>query len=120
MKTWKPTAAGVLMLVAAALHIISGAATILIAGGIAGGLDLGDLPRYTPYISLPIIATIGIPLVLLGIVCLVGGISALQRRRWGLALAGGICALMPLQTLLGVLAIVFVALSKDEFGSARS
>ncbi len=120
MKTWKPTAAGVLLLVAAALHIISGIATIVVAGGIAGGLNLGDLPRYTPYISLPIIATIGIPLVLLGIVSLVGGISALQRKRWGLALAGGICALMPLQTLLGILAIVFVSLSRDEFRSPKS
>jgi hypothetical protein len=51
----------------------------------------------------------------MGVVSILGGISALQRRRWGLALAGGICALVPMQTLLGVLAIVFLAISKEEF-----
>jgi hypothetical protein len=120
MKTWKPTTAGVLMIVAASLHIVTGIATIVVAGGIAGGLRLGNLPQCAPYISLPIITTIGIPLVLLGIVSLIGGISSLQRRRWGLALAGGICALMPLQTLLGILAIVFVALSRDEFRTLKN
>ena len=115
MKTWKPTAAGVLTIVAGALHLVTGAATILVAGGVAGGLNLEGMPTYVPYISLPIIATLGIPLVVLGAVSLAGGISALHSKRWGLALAGGICALMPLQTLLGILAIVFISLSRDEF-----
>lgn len=118
MKTWKPTAAGILMIVAGALHLASGAIITAVVGGVAGGMHMQGLPEYTPYISLPVIATLGIPLMILGAVSLAGGITALQRKRWGLALAGGICALMPLQTLLGVLAIVFVALSRDEFRGA--
>jgi len=115
MKTWKPTTAGVLEIVAGAFQLVAGAATILVAGGVAGGMRLAELPRFSLLIPLPVIAGIGLPLLVLGTIALLGGISALQRRRWGLALAGGICTLLPMQTLLGILAIVFVAMSRDEF-----
>lgn len=115
MKTWKPTAAGVLEIVAGALHLVAGAATIMVAGGIAGGLELAELPGLSLAIPLPLIAGVGVPLLLLGAVSILGGVCALQRRNWALALAGGICALLPLQTLMGILAIVFVAVSRDEF-----
>ena len=71
------------------------------------------------------------------IIAIVGGIYALRRRVWGLALAGSICALfcMPIQiywifasfTILGmlagftilaipgILATIFVILGKGEF-----
>lgn len=115
MQTWKPTTAGVLEIVAGALHLSSGVAVVLIAGGVAGGLHIAELPRLSFMVPLPLIGGIGVPLLILGTVSIVGGICALQRRRWGLALAGGICAVLPLQTLLGILAVVFVAISRDEF-----
>jgi hypothetical protein len=115
MQTWKPTTAGVLEIIAGVLHLVIGMATILVAGGVAGGLRLAELPRLSMMASVPLIAGIGLPLLVLGIVSILGGVSALQRRRWGLALAGGICSLVPLQTLLGILAIVFVAISREEF-----
>jgi hypothetical protein len=59
-------------------------------------------------------AIIGGCLGVLGIVAVVGGISAIRRKRFGLSLAGAICALI--SGLLGVLAVVFVALGKREFG----
>jgi len=46
---------------------------------------------------------------------IVGGIYALRRRIWGLALAGSICALLGPWALLGILAIIFVSLGKGEF-----
>jgi hypothetical protein len=49
----------------------------------------------------------------LGIVAVVGGISARRRKRYGLSLAGAICALP--SHILGVLAVIFVALRKREF-----
>jgi len=116
MKTWKATTAGVLEIVAGALHLVSGVATVMLAGAVAGGLNVAGLPRIARAVPLPSIGGIAIPLIILGIIALIGGISALQRKRWGLALAGGICALFPLQTLLGIPSIVFVALAHDEFG----
>ena len=53
----------------------------------------------------------------LGIVAIVGGISAIRRNVFGLSLAGAICALP--SGILGILAVILVALGKREFDGAR-
>jgi hypothetical protein len=53
----------------------------------------------------------------LGIVAIVGGISAIRRKRFGLSLAGAIFALP--SVILGILAVIFVSLGKREFGTGR-
>jgi hypothetical protein len=58
-------------------------------------------------------AIIGGCIGVLGIVAVVGGISAIRRKRFGLSLAGAICALP--SVFLGILAVIFVALGKREF-----
>jgi hypothetical protein len=102
-ETWMPTVAGILSIIAGAGELIAGLAistvgtvvTLFIAG--LGGV-------------------FGFPLIVLGIVAIVGGIYSLRRRAWGMALAGAICALfLPHVTVLGILAIIFVAISKQEF-----
>ena len=62
----------------------------------------------------PIFAAIAIPLLLCGILAVVGGIFALQRKCWGLALAGAIAAFFPVW-ILGLGSVVFIAISHDEF-----
>ncbi|MDH5696764.1 MAG: hypothetical protein OEZ00_09255 [Dehalococcoidia bacterium] len=57
---------------------------------------------------------IGAILLVLGIIAIVGGVSAIRRKSFGLSLAGAICALIPLN-LLGLLAVIFVSLGKREF-----
>jgi len=54
----------------------------------------------------------------LGILAVVGGTSAIRRKRFGLSLAGAICTLLS-SGLLGILAVIFVALGKREFGAER-
>jgi len=49
-----------------------------------------------------------------GVLAIVGGIYALSRKKWRLALAGSIAALFPL-LLPGIAAIVLTARSKKEF-----
>jgi hypothetical protein len=102
-RTWMPIAGG-------ALSIVSGAVEIL--GGITAGTIL------TTLVAMPGIGAIaGFPLVILGIVAIVGGVFSIRRRIWGLALAGAICSLLlPTITILGILAIIFIAMSKKEFG----
>ena len=56
----------------------------------------------------------GIIAIVFGVIALVGGVYAIGRQRWGLALAGSILAI-PIQAVMGVLAIIFVALGKKEF-----
>jgi len=60
-------------------------------------------------------AIIGGCLVVLGIVAVVGGISAIRGKRFGLSLAGAICALP--SVFLGIAAVILVALGKREFGA---
>jgi hypothetical protein len=106
--TWKPTTAGILSIVAGAAELFFG----IIYSSLSG--LVGSLSG-TPELSV-IFGILGIPLIILGIVAIVGGIFSLRRRVWGLALAGAICSpfLLPV-TILGILAIIFVAMSKKEF-----
>jgi uncharacterized membrane protein YbaN (DUF454 family) len=56
---------------------------------------------------------VGVTLFALGIVAIVGGVSALRRKNFGLSLAGAICALPSMP--LGILAVIFVSVSNKEF-----
>jgi hypothetical protein len=104
-KTWKPTTAGILSIIAGVLNLIVGIA-----------LAAADVMLLGPMIGIPVLGPLAAVLIVLGIVSLVGGIFAIQRRIWGVALAGAICALFPPPVIiLGILAIVFVALGKREF-----
>ena len=116
MRTWKPTVAGVLEVVAGGLQLLGALALILFSGGVAGGLGFGWLLGSVPGLPVPLIAGAGFPLLVFGVVEIAGGVCALKRRAWGLALAAGILALIPPLSALGVLAIVFLALARDEFG----
>lgn len=107
-KTWKPTTAGILAIVAGGLNVFAGLMVVIVGGGMAWtGLDFA-VPR--------MLGLVGIPLVVLGAVSVVGGICALSRKYWGLALAAAICGLFPPWiSVLGILSIVFVVMGKEEF-----
>ena len=112
-KTWKPTVAGVLNVVAGVLGLVGG--LVLVIFGSAGGVFLNYFGvGVLQWIPITFLLATGIPLLILGILALVGGIYALRRKVWGLALAGSIATVLFSQ-LLGTLAIIFVALSEDEF-----
>jgi hypothetical protein len=98
MKTWKPIAAGI-------LSIISG--TFMVWYRSSELISIGSSP-------------VGI---VLGLIAISGGIFAIKRKVWVLALAGAICAIVPPHPwgyliwtpVLGIMAVVLVALSKSEF-----
>jgi len=110
-KSWKPTAAGV-------LAIIGGALIILVALAISLFVPVAAPFRYA-FVSVGAIVLLWLAA---GVIAVIGGIFALQRHRWGLALAGAVCALVPPATLLGIVSTVFVTLAREEFeaGAARS
>ena len=105
-KTWKPPTAGILSIIAGVFGLI-GAIVVGLIGGTIGGLEL------IPGVGM-LLAAIEIPLIIIAIIAIVGGIYALKRRIWGLALAGTICSLLCIW-LLGIPAIIFVILGKSEF-----
>jgi len=106
IRTWKPTTAGILTIIAGALELAIGLRTLL----------RGEFARR--FFLHPTGTGIGAVLIVLAIVAVIGGILALRRQAWGLALAGAICALFPpsAASVLGILALIFVSLSKNEFG----
>jgi hypothetical protein len=61
-----------------------------------------------------ILIAVAVFLTLVGILSLLGGIAALQRKWWGLALAGSIASIFGF-ALLGIPAIIFTIVSKNEF-----
>ncbi len=74
-------------------------------------------PNYTfeyDYAPLVVLLCIAIPCAIISIMSMVGGIFAILRRNWGLALAGSIATLIP-TLLLGIPAVILIALSKNEF-----
>jgi hypothetical protein len=66
--------------------------------------------------------------VALGLVAVLGGVSAVKRKAWRLALVGAICALFPPHAygeliwtpVLGILAIAFLTTSRSEFSRAAA
>jgi hypothetical protein len=108
--TPKPVVAGV-------FSIIVGAVALLVLSLV------GILALVIGSVTLPVVgivlAIIGIPLLALPTLALIGGIYAVQRRSWGLALAGSIAAAL-LSNVLGVASIVLVAVSKREFRHSRA
>lgn len=46
------------------------------------------------------------------IFALIGGIYALQRRKWSIALVG---AILSIYTLFGIIALIFLILGREEF-----
>jgi len=63
-----------------------------------------------------ILWVIGVPLFICGVLAITGGIFAVLRKAWGMALAGSIAALFP-GWILGLGSIVLIATSRDEFGT---
>ena len=115
-RTWKPVTAGVLSIVAGALSVAFGLMLLLMGGLVSAVLAGVGLPNPLSFIPFPVFGGAATPLFLLGTVAIVGGAYAVRRRVWPLALAGAICALFPPQiTILGILAIVFVVLGREEF-----
>lgn len=139
-RTWKPTTAGILTVIAGAIGIGQGT-FVLFIGKVVGTLgalseEFSDLisewsgmimPGMTDFpeiltkvfgISSTLLTVIGAIMLAFGIVALVGGIHALRRRNWGLALAGAILSL-PSACVLGILSIIFVSLGRREFTATQ-
>ena len=104
-RTWKPTTVGILTISAGCYGIGVGAA-LAILGELFGGL-----------LGIEWLGAFGAVPIAFGIVAIIGGIFALRRRIWGLALAGTILAL-PLiipGTVMGILSLIFLVRSRKEF-----
>jgi len=101
---------GILTVASGALGLFGSISYWVGVGEIGSGFAKGDVPPFVPSIIL------GIPVLslIIALLSLVGGIFILQRKKWPWALTGAIAATLSF-ILLGIPAIILIALSKDEF-----
>ena len=117
------SAGGILSIIVGACEVIAGTMFIVsMAFGTSlweacpwGGQDISRWFASGSYgLTLTVMIIIGIALLVLGILALIGGISAIKRRSFGMSMLGAICALIPIN-MLGLFAVIFVSLAKGEF-----
>jgi hypothetical protein len=116
------TAGGVLSIIGGALEIIGGGIAVAM---IMQEITLGPLVPLLPIPFLPgreiwivyienRFVNVAILGMVLGVIAVIGGISVLRRKHYGLSLAGAICALPAI--ILGIPAVIIVSMRKIEFG----
>jgi len=120
-KTWKPTVSGILDIVGGALSILGAIAVflgILFFIPISMSAGPGPVPEMgcwmIPGILEAILPIAAVYFLIVGILPIIGGIYALRRKKWGLALAGSIAAIFG-SSVMGILATIFTAMPRDEF-----
>ena len=115
-RTWKSLVAGILDIVIGALNML-GVLGLVIAILIIGTPDLvleRDISPLTVGQLNGILGALAGYLFIMGLMAIIGGIYAVQRKVWGLALAGAIATTLT-STVVGVVSIVLTAMSKEEF-----
>ncbi len=112
--TWRSTTAGI-------LDIIAGvwALCVVIVLFIAGGIT-SVIPNIPGWIA-TVLFSISIPIIILAVLAVAGGVANIVKKSWGFALAGSIAAFFCAFTfffwgfVMGVLAIVLTVLGRSEF-----
>ena len=120
--TWKPIMAGILDIVAGAIGMVGGIYFVML-NWIFNAIK--ETLRFNPEIVQPAViqwveqmfsTLFAVPFVFvfIGIVSIIGGVYALQRRIWVFALAGAIgsCIAFP---FFGIPSVIITSLAKDEF-----
>ena len=109
-KTWKSQVGGILAIIGGVIGLL-GCMGLLIAITVLGTVWQWGL---LPVNVIGILWIILVPMFLCGVTAIIGGVCAVQRKNYGVALAGAITALFP-GWIFGIGAIVFTAIGRGEF-----
>jgi hypothetical protein len=105
--TWMPVAGGILNIVTGSLILI------ILFLFVIGSLIIRFTESGIFDFNLSLVFMV-VPALIIAALAIAGGVFAIQRRKWRWALAGSIvAALVPIA--LGMVAIILVVLSKNEF-----
>lgn len=106
-RTAGPLIAGILAILTGVLNTLSGIGISVGAGFLSDLFDIAGLGG---------LGAIGAPFIIWGVLSIIGGIFALIRRIWPLAMVGGITSVFPSPFMvLGIPALILIARSKHEF-----
>ncbi|MFC1866271.1 SHOCT domain-containing protein [Chloroflexota bacterium] len=111
-RTALPTIAGVINIIIGLLNLLGiigvGIAIVFISD--AAGVDV---------VVIPILWFVIVALLILCVPSLMGGIYALQRKKWAIALIGSIASFL-IWNIIGLIPLILIIMSRDEFGTAIS
>lgn len=117
-RSWMPTVAGIVNIICGCFALLG--FLVLAVAGLAF-VSIPDIQADFddfPLVFVQLAFTIGAVCSLIAaFVALWGGVSALQRRRWGWILAGSISAIL-ICAPLGLASIILVVLSENELRPA--
>ena len=117
------TIAGILLILAGVLAILAGVSILLIDTSIieSSMISVQEVdPSITPEMIRSILVVCGTILSIIAIFPLLGGIFALKRKMWGIAVAGsiiGIFSIGPIfaSSVMSLVALILLFKSKNEF-----
>ena len=114
---WMPAAAGILNIISGVLGLL-GSLVFFFMGSFFNWIqDHYYTGPGTDNVPMAFWWAMALFLMVISIVALAGGILAVQRKQWTVSLFGGIAAILQGMNILGIIATVFLALSKKEFTS---
>jgi hypothetical protein len=114
-RSWMPTTSGILSIICGAVDVFMGLA-FLVGGSFFSAFMPMMNGNGSGRVAFGIIAAfIGIVIIAVGALAIVGGIYALRRKMWGMALAGAIASFFSWTSVLGIASIVIIAMSRDQF-----
>lgn len=120
-KSSTPMIAGILLIIAGVLALLSWVSVIMIDVSIIDISMLQEVdPTITPEQIKNLLVTCGTIGCILAIFPILGGILALKRKLWGIALAGGILGLfiigpLFLSSISALIGLILIVLSRKEF-----
>jgi hypothetical protein len=122
-KSKKPLIAGLLMIGSAVLAVIMGIQYLV--------MDAAEIESLLPTLPegimiediMDMLRACGVLVMIFAAIAMLGSVMAIARRRFGLAAAGSVFAILGygylLGSLLGIIALILLLLSRDEFKKSR-
>lgn len=81
-KTWMPKVAGIFSIVAGVANLLTAFLLLIGTFVIQGVFGFLAMPFWIPFNASIVLLAVGFPFLACGVLSIVGGVYALQRRKW--------------------------------------
>ncbi len=109
-------------IIAGVMNITIGSINLLGVSGVGIAIAVIWSDQYwIDWTALTVLWIVLVVLLIFGLPSLIGGIYAIQRKNWAIALIGSIASFITWSWgIIGLIPLILVILSKDEFGACIS
>jgi hypothetical protein len=111
--TWMPKIAGILNIIAGAIGIFGCILIAIFFNFVNNNQNNPELFEFG--LGNSWVLTLFTAFIIINVLAIAGGILAVKKKLWAMALTGSICALLSLWAgVLGIASIIFLILSRNE------